>query len=104
MRRYAIGIVIFLGTYLVLILLYIYPHWPVDLVGWLVLILIGVPISFCLEWISESAFSKKTGVRISTNRLSVTRIAIALLFIVLIAGTFALLWAACGPFIRPHFN
>ena len=104
MAQYASGVLIFVSVYLVLILPYIYPHWPVDLVGWLVLILIGVPISFCLEWISESAFSKKTGVRISTNRLSITRIAIALLFIVLIAGAFALLWAACGPFIRPHFN
>ncbi len=101
--RYLVGIPISLGIYLGLILLYIYPHWPADLTGWFILILVGIPVSFCLEWIGNSFFSKETGSRISEKRFSVKRIALGLFVFISIAGGLAFLWVLIGFHIRPHF-
>lgn len=60
-KRYVIGVLVVLVVYLVLLLYYIYPHWPIDLVGWFILILVGIPISLCLEWIGESILVRKLG-------------------------------------------
>ena len=67
-KRFAIGVPIFLGVYLALILFYIHPHWPIDLIGWAILVLAGIPISLGLEWIGESVFSEKAGDTMETAK------------------------------------
>ena len=101
--RYLVGIPISLGIYLGLILLYIYPHWPADQLGWFILILVGIPVSFCLEWIGNYFFNKETGSKISEKRISVKRIALGLFVFISIAGGLGLLWVLFGFHIRPHF-
>ena len=102
-KRHIIGVPIFLGIYLGLILFYIYPYWPADLIGWFILFLAGIPISLCLELIGESILSKKSGLKISDEKISVKRIALSLFVFVAIAGILTLLWFVFGPFIRQHF-
>jgi hypothetical protein len=102
--RYAIGFTVSVAIYLLLILAYVYPHWPVDIVGWAIIIIVGIPVSFCLELIGENFFSRQMGQRVSGKRLSVKRIGIALLVIVGLAGVLFLLQTVCDPFIRPHFK
>ena len=63
--RYAIGLAVLLVVYLLLVLVYVYPHWPIDLVGWAILILVGVPVSFGLELIGGNIFSRRLGQRFS---------------------------------------
>jgi len=103
-KRYAVGIPIFLIFYVVLILLYLYPHWPTDLVGWFILIVVGIPISLCVEWVGEILFSERIGLRISGKKFSVTRIVFSLFVFLVIAGVLALFWFVFGPFIRQHFR
>jgi len=103
LRRYAVGIPILLGVYLILLLFYIYPHWPIDLIGWLILIFGGVAISLFLEWIGESLFAEKTGLRLSGRKFSLKRIVVTLLVFMAIACGLAVLWFLLGSFLRPHF-
>ena len=102
-KRYTIGTLIFLVVYLALILFYIYPHRPIDATGWSILFLAGIPISLCLEWIGESIFSKKTGLKISGSRISAKRIMFVFFIFAVIAGALTFLWFIFGHFIRQHF-
>lgn len=102
-KQYLAGFLVVLGVYLVLIILYIYPHRPIDLVGWSILILVGIPVSIFLEWIGEIAFSKKAGLKISGEKFSTKRLLVALLFFVLLGGVLVLLWLIFGSIVRPHF-
>jgi len=102
LRRYAVGIPILLGVYLILLLFYIYPHWPIDIIGWLILIFGGVAISLFLEWIGESLFTEKTGLRLSGKKFSLNRIVVTLLVFIAIACGLAVLWLLLGSFLRPH--
>lgn len=102
--RYAVGIPIFLGVYLVLMLFYVYPHWPLDLIGWAILVLAGIPASLCLEVIGEFVLSEESGQEISNNKFSIKRVVIALLVFAVIAGASILLWFAYGSSIRHHFR
>lgn len=104
--RYAVGIPILLVIYLVLILFNIYPHWPIDIIGWSILIVAGIPISLCLEWIGSSIFSEKTTLKISRKRLSAKRIMFALFVVVVIEVVLFLLWLVFGSFshIHQHFK
>ena len=103
-RRYAVGVPIILGVYLILILFYIYPHLPIDIVGWFVLILIGIPISLTLEWIGESILSEKVGLKISGKKVSGKRVIFLLCIFIFVLGILALLWFIFGSFIRHHFR
>lgn len=103
LRRYAVGMPILLGVYLILLLFYSYPHWPVDLFGWLILILGGVPISLFLEWIGEALLSQNTGSTLSGKKFSFKRIILALLLFIIIGCTLAFLWFLFSPFLRQHF-
>lgn len=102
--RYAFGFAVLFVVYLVPILVYIYPHWPLDSVGWAILILVGFPVSACLELIGGFIFSRQAGQRISAKRFSATRIGIALLVFMGLAGGLLFLWSSFEPFIRPHFK
>jgi len=101
--RYVIGVLVILVVYLVLLLYYIYPHWPIDIVGWFILMLVGIPISLCLEWIGESIFRKEVEKKISDKKFSAKRITFSLLVFLGVAGVFVILWLIFGSFIRPHF-
>ncbi len=103
-KRYGVGISIFLAIYVVLILLYLYPHWPIDLVGWVILMGVGIPISLCVEWVGESVLSERIGLKISGKSFSVTRIVFSLFVFLVIAGGLALFWFVLGPFVRQHFR
>jgi len=101
--RYAIGLPIFLGVYILVILADIFPFRPTDLIGWAVLILAGIPILLCLEWIGKSVFSKKVGHKISDDKFSFRRIIFSLFIFLAVAAVFTLLWFVFGPLIRQHF-
>lgn len=102
--RYLIGILILLATYLVLTLLYIYPHWPIDISGWFILILLGIPISLILEWLGEIIFTKESGQKISNKTFSFKRLIIALVIFVSIIVTLSLLWFAYGSMLTKYFK
>jgi phosphatidylserine synthase len=102
--RYAVGVPIFLGVYLVLALFSVYPHWPIDLTGWSILIFAGIPASLCLELIGNLVFTEERGQKISSSRLSAKRVVIALLIFIVIVSAFVLLWFAYGSLIRAHFK
>jgi hypothetical protein len=102
-KRYAVGIPILLGVYLILLLFCIYPHWPIGLIGWLILIFGGVAISLFLEWMGESLFSEKAGLKLSGKKFSFKRIMVTLLVFIALACGLAVLWFLFGSFLRPHF-
>jgi len=102
--RYAIGFFILLVVYLVLLLFYIYPHWPIDLIGWAILILVGIPLALFLELISEFFFNKKTGQKISDAKFSIKRILIVIMAVIIIFGVLALFWYRWSSVIQPHFK
>jgi len=104
LKRYAVGIPIFLAIYVVLILLYLYPHWPIDLMGWFILIVVGIPISLCLEWIGESLLSERISMKISSKKFSMRRIAFSLVVFLLISGVLGFFWFVLSPFVRHHFR
>jgi hypothetical protein len=102
--RYLFGWLVVLVVSLALFFFAFHPHWPVDIVGWLILILVGIPISFCLRWIEHSIFRKEIGQKISAKKFSVKRIIFSLLVFAFLTGVFALLWFVFGSLIRPHFS
>ena len=102
-NRYAIGLPIFGGICILVILADIFPFRPADLIGWAILILAGIPILICLALIGESVFSKKVGQNISDGKFSVKRVVLALFVFLAIAGILTLLWLYFGPFMRQHF-
>lgn len=101
---YITSFLIFLGFYLVLILLYIYPHWPMNVVGWFILIVIGIPISLYLEWTGEFVFNKKVGLKISHKNFSVKRIMLALFVFIVIGGILVFLWFIFKSFLSQYFK
>jgi phosphatidylserine synthase len=103
-KRCAIGVPVILGIYLILILFYIYPHWPNDLIGWIFLILAGIPTFIFLELFGETVFIEKTGMKISKKRFSVKRIVFSIFVVGVIIGTFVLIWVNFGSYIRHHFG
>ncbi len=102
--RYLIGIPIFLGVYLVLTLLYTYPNWPNDSKGWGFLILVGISVSVCLEWIGESVFSEKVGFKISAQRISRRRMILSVLLFFICLSILILLLFAFASFVRHHLG
>jgi hypothetical protein len=103
-RRYLIGFPIIMIIYLGLIFLYIYPHRPIDVVGWLILIFVGIPINLLVEWIGERVFSHRIGQELSDKRTSVKRIIVALFVILALIGFFSVVWLAFSSLIRQHFS
>jgi len=102
-KRYAIGLPIFVGICILLILADIFPFRPADLIGWAILILAGIPLLLCLAWIGESVFSKKLSQKISDEKLSFKRVIFALFVFLAMAGALVLLWLVFGSPIRQHF-
>ena len=100
--RYLIGIPIFLGVYLILTLLYTYPNWPADFKGWSFLILVGISVSVCLEWIGETVFSEKAGLKITSERLSRKRMILSVLLFFVFLSLLILLLFAFASFVRHH--
>jgi hypothetical protein len=103
-RRYAFGIPVFIGVYLGLVLLFIYPHWPSDLIGWGILVFLGVPLAFLTEWLGGVLFSKKTGKRISSKEFSLKRIGITIILFGFIVSLLWAFWHFLGALILPHFR
>jgi hypothetical protein len=102
--EYIFGVLIILVCCSALLLLYIHPHFPIDLCGWFILIFIGVPIYFYLEWIGETIFNKKVGQEISGKKVSVKRIMLLLLVSIGLAGVYIIFWFIFRPFFRSHFS
>lgn len=102
-KRYLVGLLLTMGIYLTLIFLYLYPHRPIDLTGWFLLIFIGIPVSVLLEWLGGYIFSHDTGSKISSEKFSIRRLIVALFAFLLVVGTMALIWLIFGSFIRQHF-
>lgn len=102
--RYVINLSIFLCISIILILLNIYPHRPIDLLGWIILIVGGILISLYLEWIGEFLFNEKIGLKISNKKFSSKRIIFSLFIFGCIIGALFSLWFSLRFFIRQHFE
>ena len=101
-----------LGWYLLLsisiavpgVLLNIYPHWPISLTGWLIVIFAGPPMLLILELVGETIFSNKISRRISDKKFSAARIAFGLIVVLIYLGLLYGGWGLLGDFLRPHFS
>ena len=102
--RVLTGSILFAAFYSFLLLLYLFPHRPNSLVGWLILLGIGVPLSIVMEWLAEIAFSEKIAKKISKKRLSGARILYALGFILSFIAVMYVLWKVLGPYIHGYFT
>lgn len=106
--RFAIQIIFALiaiaGIGIPLILLDIFPHLPNSLVGWAILVGVGVPFWIFLEWLAGKVFSKRVGHRISQKPLSGIRIVYALGAILAFYAGIVALWKLLGPWVRAYFS
>ena len=103
-KRISVGIIILAVFYIPLILFSIYPLKPLEITGWLIIILIGMPILLALEFIGESIFNKKVGMKISEKRFSTFRVIIALLIFLTFGIMFYVLMWHFESLIRVHFG
>jgi len=102
--RHFIGIPIFFLIYFILALFYIYPHWPIDLIGWSILILVGILFSLAFEMVGLYVLTDRIGYSISHQKCSLLRIFISLMIFLSIIGLMGLFWLELAIFIRPHFT
>jgi hypothetical protein len=72
-----------------LLVLQLVPDVPSTARGWLLLLVFGPPAYVALEWASGLMFNAETGARISTARFSLSRIAVALVVILVALAPFA---------------
>jgi hypothetical protein len=80
-----------------------FPHWPRSIVGWVILLLVGVPASMLLEAVGSFAFSVQHGRAISPAGFSVKRLAICLTFLGLAFAVLYGIWLLVWPRISEHF-
>ena len=91
------GSLLLLAFYVPWLLSGIFPHRPRGVIGWLILMGIGVPASLALE-LSGSILNEKRGRAISSATFSAGRILIMLTFLSAILGALC----AIGFFTWPH--
>jgi hypothetical protein len=103
-KRYFLGMMFFLICYSFLMLLYIYPHWPIDFIGWILLVVVGIPAYLCLEFISTWFFCSKRGHKVSTGNFSFKRIIIGTVFVLVAIIAFGFLFYVLTPIVAPHFR
>src|SRR5438093_2155590 len=101
MRRPAIGwsSLLLVGAGVPLVLLEIYPHWPISPTGWLVVVLAGPPMLLALELCGEMIFSDSTSRRISDKTFSAVRIAFGLIIFLVYLGALYVGWTLFGDFL-----
>ena len=77
-------------------LLYLSPHWPKTILGWLLVIIFGPPLWFLgeslFEWATETIPSD-----------SVTTIVYIFIVLLLMVGVCILFSMLLGDYLRPHF-
>jgi hypothetical protein len=78
------------------VLLFLTPHWPKTVLGWMLVILIWPPLwllgEFFLSWVGEMSPYD-----------SVTSIVFGVVFLLLLVGVYILFSMLLGDFLRPHF-
>jgi hypothetical protein len=104
LRRWLIGLPFVVGIYVGLIFLYIYPHKPVDLVGWLLLFFVGIPVSGLLEWLGDRFLNSRAESNASLGRVSAKRITLGLFAFLALIGVAIVFWLLFGPLVGPHFS
>lgn len=72
-----------------LLILQLVPGIPSTGRGWALLLVLGPPVYVALEWAADRLFDARTGARISSARLSLARIAVALVFGLIALAPFA---------------
>jgi hypothetical protein len=90
-------------VYALSILVNFFPHWPRSIVGWLILLLVGVPVSMLLETAGQFVFSERHGRAISPAAFSGKRLAILLVFFSLAFAVLYGIWLLVWPRISEHF-
>ncbi len=82
----ACGVVLLLATQLWIFV----PSFPRSLLGWGVLVVLGLPVSLLIEWIGEESLSARFWARRSAG----TRILLGVPAVILLMGvSLALVWA-----------
>jgi hypothetical protein len=76
--RFLGGFVFFLVIFIIGIFLNLYPYYPKTLIGWVLLIVFGIPIYLAGEWFYGKLYSQKISDKISKKKFSLARIFIAL--------------------------
>ena len=78
------------------VLLYLTPHWPRTVLGWMLVILFGPPLWFLgeglFEWVKEIAPGD-----------SVTTVVYSIVVLLLLVGGYVLFSMLLGDYLRPHF-
>ena len=102
--RISSGTCLVILVYVLSVLLNFFPHWPRSIVGWLVLLVIGVPLSMLLEAVGLFVLTERQGRAISPAAFSVKRLAICLLFFGLAFAALYGIWLVIGTRISEHFS
>ncbi len=89
--------------YVPLLLLDIFPHRPRSFIGWVILVLVGIPAALGLEALSDMVLSEQRGRAISPASFSGRRILFAMAFVVVVLGTLYAIGFFTWPHIREYF-
>jgi len=71
-----------------LLVLPLFPDLPQSRRGWALLLLLGPPYAFLVDWVTGLFLGAKAGARISSSRFSVGRIAVLLFAMLVLLAPF----------------
>jgi|SRR6266481_9877518 len=91
-----LGIAISTVLCVVFILFAIYPYRPFGVIGWLVLILIAVPIVLGLELVGKGLLENKLVTRLGR----ISRVIFGIIAVLLLAALIWIMWDLVKPFLR----
>jgi len=100
----ALGI-LFVGLALTgVLLLNLFPYAPSSLAGWVLLVVVGIPLYVLLEGLGELVFNDKVGRRTSDKDFSGARILFGVVLMLAFYGIVYLVWQAINEYVRPYFT
>ena len=86
------------------LLLALFPWAPSSLTGWVILVVVGLPLYVLLEGLGEVVFSEKVGKSISDKAFSGARILYSVAVMLTFYGLVYLIWQVVSVYIRPYFG
>jgi len=87
-----------------LLLLNLFSWVPSPLTGWVILVVVGIPLYILLKGLGEVFFSEKVGKSISDKGFSGVRILSGVVVMLAFYGTTYLVWQIISVYIRLHFG
>ncbi|WP_144305923.1 hypothetical protein [Oceanidesulfovibrio marinus] len=103
-KRYLLGFSIAMSVYLILVLLYIYPHLPKDYTGWIIVCAVGIPLYVLWEVVVGYVISREVGSEIASKSFSIKRIMFAVVALSVVITGLLLMSNMLQPLIGDHFR